>query len=333
VEVLTDSRWDGTSGIGRVYREVIKRAPPNIKISTISKSFSLGSPLSPLYLTKEIISRSGDIFWSPSFMPPLFSNIPYVITVHDLTHLFYYSKFHAYYTRYVLAPLFKNSRTVITVSQFTKQLLTNELGLSSDLIKLVYNGVDDSFFTNKDTYSVNRPYILYVGNRRAYKNIERMIIAFSGANICKDTVFALSGERSPELDKIIVENNVDGRIFFLGHIDEKKLPSLYKGAIALFYMSLMEGFGLPIIEAMASGTPVITSNTSSLAEVSNGAAAICSPWDVKEMMQQLELVINVPTYRSELQQKGLENAKRFEWEKTATQTWEIITSMPTRNDH
>ena len=96
-------------------------------------------------------------------------------------------------------------------------------------------------------------------------------------------------------------------------------------------MSLMEGFGLPIIEAMASGTSVITSNTSSLAEISNGAAAICNPLNVKEMTAQLELVLNTSGYRSELQLKGLENAKRFVWDKTAKQTWEIITSMPTNN--
>jgi len=331
VEILTDSRWDGDSGIGRVYREVIKRAPANIKICKVNESFSLGSPLSPLYLAKQIINQPADVFWSPSFMPPLFSKIPYIITVHDLMHLYYYSRFHAYYMRYVLAPLFKKSKTIITVSEFTKQLLITELGLNGDLIKLVYNGVDNSFFTNKDIYTLNRPYIVYVGNRRAYKNVERMIVAFSRANICKDTIFALSGNSSLELEKIIRENNVEGRVCFLGYIDEEKLPSIYKGASALFYMSLMEGFGLPIIEAMASGTPVITSNTSSLAEVSNGAAAICNPMNVKEMTEQLELVLNNSKYKSELQIKGLENAKRFVWDKTAKQTWEIITSMPIKN--
>ena len=331
MKILVDSRWDGDSGIGRVYREVIKRAPPNIKISEVGKSFSLGSPLSPLHLAKQITSQPADVFWSPSFMPPLISKIPYIVTVHDLMHLHYYSKFHAFYMRHVLAPLFKKSRSIITVSEFTKQLLITELGLSSDLIKLVYNGVDDSFSTNKDIYTLNRPYILYVGNRRGYKNIERMIVAFSKANISKDTVFALSGKSSPELEKIIRENNIEGRVSFLGHIEEQKLPSIYKGASALFYMSLMEGFGLPIIEAMASGTSVITSNTSSLAEISNGAAAICNPLNVKEMTAQLELVLNTSGYRSELQLKGLENAKRFVWDKTAKQTWEIITSMPTNN--
>ena len=331
MKILTDSRWDGDSGIGRVYREVIKRAPANIKISRVNKSFSLGSPLSPLYLAKQIINQPADVFWSPSFMPPLFSKIPYIITVHDLMHLYYYSKSHAYYMRYVLAPLFKKSKAIITVSEFTKQLLITELGLNGDSINLVYNGVDDSFFTNKDVYTLNRPYIVYVGNRRTYKNIERMIVAFSQANISKDTVFALSGNSSPELDKIIKENNVEGRVCFLGYIDEEELPGIYKGARALFFMSLMEGFGLPIIEAMASGTPVITSNTSSLAEVSNGAAAICNPLNIKEMTEQLELVLNNLEYKSELQIKGLENAKRFVWAKTAKQTWEIITSMLINN--
>ncbi|MCW5912286.1 MAG: glycosyltransferase family 4 protein [Cyclobacteriaceae bacterium] len=327
MEILIDSRWDGDSGIGRVYREVIKHTPSNINISKVNKSFSLGSPLSPLYLAWQIVNQPANVFWSPSFMPPLYSKIPYIITVHDLMHLYYYSKFHAYYMRYVLAPLFKKSQ-IITVSEFTKQLLITELGLSGDSINLVYNGVDNSFFTNKDIYILNRPYIVYVGNRRAYKNIERMIVAFSRANISKDMVFALSGKSSPELDKIISKNNVEGRVCFLGYIDEEKLPSIYKGASALFYMSLMEGFGLPIIEAMASGTPVITSNTSSMVEISNRAAAICNPLNVREMTEQLELVLNNPRYKSELQIKGLENAKRFTWDKTAKQTWEIITSMP-----
>lgn len=330
-KILTDSRWDGDTGIGRVYREVIKYAPSDINISKVNKSFSLGSPLSPIYLAKQIVNQPSDVFWSPSFMPPLFSKIPYIITVHDLMHLYYYSKFHAYYMRYVLTPLFKKSQSIITVSEFTKQLLITELGLNGDLINRVYNGVDHAFFANNDIYTLNRPYIVYVGNRRVYKNIERMIVAFSRANIDKNTVFALSGNSSPELEKIIKENNVEDRICFLGYIEEEKLPGIYKGARALFYMSLMEGFGLPIIEAMASGTPVITSNTSSLAEISNGAAAICDPLNIKQMTEQLELVLNNSGYNSELKIKGLENAKRFVWAETAKQTWEIITSATNNN--
>lgn len=326
MKVLVDSRWDGDSGIGRVYREVVKRVPADVTILNVNNSFSLGNPLSPLYLAKQIVKGAADIFWSPSFMPPLYSKIPYIITVHDLMHLYYYSRLHACYLRYVLAPLFKKSRNIITVSKYTKQLLIAELGLKGDSINLVYNGVDDSFFTNSDIYKFDRPYIVYVGNRRSYKNIERMIVAFSRANIHTDTVFALSGHSSPELAKIIKQNNIEDRVCFLGYIEEERLPSLYKGASALFYMSLMEGFGLPIIEAMASGTPVITSNTSSLAEVSNGAAAICDPLNVKEMTEQLELVLNNLGFRDELRTKGLENAKRFVWAKTAKQTWEIITS-------
>ena len=228
--------------------------------------------------------------------------------------------------RYVLAPIYRKSRSIITVSNFTKQLLIAELGLNADQINLVYNGVDNSFFENKDIYNLNRPYIVYIGNRRSYKNIERMIVAFSQAHISKDIVFALSGESSFELEKVIKGNKVEDRVCFLGYIDEEKLPSVYKGASALFYMSLMEGFGLPIIEAMASGTPVITTNTTSLVEISNGAAAICNPLDVNEMTNQLELVLGNSSYRNELRLKGLENAKNFSWTRTAKKTWDIITS-------
>jgi glycosyltransferase involved in cell wall biosynthesis len=322
--VLADARWDGDTGIGRVYREIEKRTPSRIKIQKVTDNFSLGHPLSPLLLAKQVKDHHCDVFWSPSFMPPFQPKVPAVITVHDVLHLYFYSKAHAFYMRYFLAPLFKKLSTVITVSEFTKKLLLDELGLSEHLVTVVYNGVDDSFFANDFSLKLDRPYVLYVGNRRSYKNLERMMEAFAKASISRDTVFAISGDPSEHLEKKIAKIGLKDRVYFLGHIDEKSLPGVYKGASALFYMSLMEGFGLPVIEAMASGTPVVTSNTSSLSEISAGAAALCDPYNIEGMATKLELVLNDINYRAELQEKGFRNAKRFSWENTARQTWEIV---------
>lgn len=324
MHVLADTRWDDDTGIGRVYREVINRTPNGIRVTEITKRFALGSPLSPIYLTTQIRHSTADVFWSPAFMPPIKSKIPFVVTVHDLIHLYYYSKFHAYYFRWVLTPLLKKSKRVITVSDFTSSLLITQLNFSPNLITRIYNGVNVTFFKNQEVFNLGRPYVVYVGNRRSYKNIERMIAAFSRAKISKDFVFALSGDATVELERIIRYYKIENRIKFLGHIAEDRLPSVYKGAVALFYMSLMEGFGLPVVEAMASGTPVITSNNSSLAEISNGAAALCDPLNVSEMSQQLELILNNSAIKSELQASGKENAKRFDWNDTARQTWDII---------
>lgn len=326
-DILVDSRWAGDSGIGRMYGEIMSRAPKDIGVLEVKRSFSLGSMLSPWYLAREIKEANlCRLFYSPSFMPPLYSNMPYIITIHDLMHLFYYSRWHKLYYEEVISRLAKRAAAIITVSHYSKGQLVDLLGLDADLISVIYNAVDERFGYNNNAHSLGRPYFLYIGNRRKNKNIARMLEGFARADIPKEFLFALSGKPDPVLQQLIDKLGIADRVAFLGFVEEEDLPAVYKGAFATCYVSLMEGFGLPILESMASGTPVITSNTSSLPEVAGGAALTIDPLQAAEIASAMETLVNDGRLREELGSKGKERAALFGWEDTAVNTWQLIKS-------
>jgi len=324
--VLIDSRWKGNTGIGRLYQEIMDRKPPHVTDIHVQSNLSLGSMFTPLMLSKAIRSSSADIFYSPSFMPPLSANIPFIITIHDLMHLFYYSKMHKLYYEHVIARLAKKAKKIITVSHFSKQQLTDLLGIDERIITVIYNGVDRQFIHNQTAHILDRPYVLYVGNRRKNKNIPAMLQAFAQAQISNDIIFAFSGQPDEQLLQLAQQLGIHTRIRFLGFIAEEDLPKFYKGALATLYVSLMEGFGLPILESMASGTPVLTSNTSSLPEIAGTAALCIDPHHVSEITYGIEQLINNNSLRQHYIEEGFSRIEDFQWEHTAIQTWKAILS-------
>lgn len=325
-KVLIDGRWAGNTGIGRLYKEVMQEVPKEASCSFVKTTAGLGSVISPLVLAKDISNSDADIFYSPSFMPPLYSKIPFIFTIHDLMHLFYYSSFHKIYYRQVIARLAKKAKQIITVSHFSKGQLVDLLGIPEHLISVIYNGVDEHFLENEESTDLDRPYLLYVGNRRANKNLPAMLTAFSRAQIPEDFIFALSGKPDPELDELINNLEIQNRVRFLGYIPEDDLPKLYKGAFATLFVSLMEGFGLPVLESMASGTPVLTSSASSLPEIAGGAALCVDPKDIEAIQHGIEKLVNDKKLYEECIHKGKDRARKFPWEATAQQTWNLILS-------
>ncbi|MEB2774821.1 glycosyltransferase family 1 protein [Algoriphagus sp. D3-2-R+10] len=326
INILIDSRWAGNTGIGRLYQEVMNYVPAEASCEFVQSKMGLGSLLSPLMLGEEIKKSSADVFYSPSFMPPAFTKTPFIFTVHDLMHLFYYSKLHKIYYEQVIARLALKAKKIITVSHFSKSQLVEILGIPESLIKVIYNGVDSHFLQNEEEYESVRPYFLYVGNRRKNKNVPAMLSAFAKARIPNDFMVFLSGNTDPELDALINSLGIQKRVRFLGFIEEEDLPKLYRGAHATLFVSLMEGFGLPIIESMASGTPVLTSTTSSLPEIAGGAALCVDPTSISAIQAGIEKLINEETFYVECIVKGLERAQEFSWERTAAATWGTILS-------
>ncbi|MEH6307403.1 glycosyltransferase family 1 protein [Olivibacter sp. CPCC 100613] len=325
-KVLIDSRWAGNTGIGRLYQEVMDRKPPHVMDVHIESEMRLGSLYSPFMLGKAIRSSHADVFYSPSFMPPAFSNIPFVITIHDLMHLFYYSSLHKIYYQQVIARLAKKAKKIITVSYHSKQQLTQLLGIDEHLITVIYNGVDKRFAENENRIKLERPYLLYVGNRRKNKNIPAMLRAFAQAKIDKEIIFALSGEPDPILLQEAEHLGIQERIKFLGFIQEETLPQLYKGALVTMYVSLMEGFGLPILESMASRTPVLTSNVSSLPEIAGSGALCVDPFNINEMAEGIKQLVNNNQLRNYYIEEGTKRIDTFQWEHTGIQTWKAILS-------
>lgn len=325
-QVLMDNRWSGDTGIGRLCREVIKYAPEEVNCSFVSSSMGLGNMFSPLMLAREIKKSGADVFYSPSFMPPLYSSVPFIFTVHDLMHLFYYSGLHRFYYQQVIARLAKKAKTVITVSHFSKQQLVDLLKIKEESIKVIYNGVDEAFSANKEVYFMDRPYFLYVGNRRKNKNLPAMLTAFAQANIPQEFIFILTGNPDPELMELLETLGITDRVRFFGFVNEADLPKLYKGAYATLFVSLMEGFGLPLIESMASGTPVLTSNESALPEIAENAALCVPPSDVGAIAKGIERLVKDKKLYEEFVDKGYERARAFSWKATAEETWNVILS-------
>lgn len=324
--VLIDNRWEGDTGIGRLCREIIKYTPAEVNSTFVTSKMGLGNLFSPLMLGNEIRKARPEIFYSPSFMPPVAFSTPYIFTIHDLMHLFYYSKMHRMYYQQVIARLAKKAQKIITVSEFSKQQLVELLDIKSDLIRVIYNGVDPSFALNHEKHEMGRPYLLYVGNRRKNKNLAAMLVAFAQAKIPKDFVFLLTGNPNPELIVLLSKLRITSRVRFLGFVKESELPKLYKGAYATMFVSLMEGFGLPVIESMASGTPVLTSSESALPEIADGAALCVNPYNVEAITDGINRLVSEKELYNALVEKGLRRAQDFSWQTTAKQTWDTILS-------
>ncbi len=325
-KILIDGRWAGNTGIGKLYHEVILRAPEEVSCEYVPNKMSLGNVLSPLMLGAEIKKSTGEVFYSPSFMPPAFSKVPFVFTIHDLMHLFYYSQLHKIYYQQIIGRLARKARKIITVSEFSKAQLIELLGIPEELIRVIYNGVDDQFLLNEQKHQWERPYFLYVGNRRKNKNIPAMLKAFALARIPNDFMLFLSGDSDKEIEVQIQLLGIGKRVRFLGFIEEENLPKLYKGAHATLFVSLMEGFGLPVIESMASGIPVLTSSGGALEEIAGGAALCVDPLEISAIQAGIEQLVDEQETYLECVVKGLERSRQFRWEDTALDTWETILS-------
>jgi glycosyltransferase involved in cell wall biosynthesis len=329
MKIAVDCSWLGPTGIGRVAAEVISRRPNDVELLEVNLGRSCASLFSPVVLGRSISRADADAFWSPGFMPPVsFLKRPMAITIHDLNHLHFYSRWHKAYYDHVIRPLLRGVDLIFTVSDYTRAELLEWSGLSEQKVKRIYNGVSASFVPDGDGAMIGAPYVLYIGNRRGYKNIDRLLRAYAhswlpGAGI----MLALSGARSEQLDRIEVECSISGQVHYFGFIEEDLLPAVYRGAHALIYPSLYEGFGLPVLEAMACGVPVATAMSSSLAEIAGGAAQLFDPCNIGAIADAMNMVCFDDTSRVNLVNAGLQRAKEFSWEASAGQYWATLAEL------
>lgn len=328
-KIAIDASWLGPNGIGRVATEVISRMPPDWDILEIRSGKRNASPLTPIDLAKEISRAKVDIFWSPGFMPPIFyGKTPVVLTIHDLTHLHYYKSYHRIYYNYVIKHLVKHADHIITVSDFTRNEFLTWSEMPDETVDRIYNGVSSEFTSIGPVIEIGRPYILYIGNRRTYKNVTGLMKAFAKSDLCsKGFILALSGEPDESCLQIERELGLSGSVHYLGFIPEAQLPSVYRGAHALAFVSLYEGFGLPVLEAMACGVPVLTSTASSLPEISGGSALLVDPKNTEEIATSLQYICLNKELRNQLIAKGLKNASMFSWDITASQYWNTFSKI------
>ena len=289
------------------------------------------------------------LFWMPRGL-----NCPYVVTVHDLLEHMYGARgnsslrrrLHFYLTRRVLG----GAARVIAVSQFTKNEIQKLFNIPGDHIEVVYNAIDERFLHGHATeadreliaqrYQVNHPFILYAGAIRPHKNVVRIIEAFSAlkSELAKEQRFEdlkliIIGDDvlgHPRLRRTVVRSGVQHDVRFLGFVPIEVLRIFYDVAKIFVFPSLYEGFGLPPLEAMAHGTPVVTSNTSSLPEVVGNAALMVNPENVFEIRRGLQQALLDTEVRARMKQRGYDQAQRFSWTNSVAKILEIYREVANR---
>lgn len=276
-----------------------------------------------------------DVFWSPSDIAPFRLSCVSTVTIHDLKRFVLPHEFpfmERLYFRMFLKTTAKNANLIFTVSQSSGQDIMNYLNIPADRIIVAHNGLDPSiaeeegipFESLKRIHGISRKYILFVGQMIKSKNVPRMIRAFKNCREADEYDFVLVGQDGSgwhEIENTIKResqaSNLRERIHHIKWATTEHLVSLYKHATALFYASLYEGFGFPIIEAMACGLPIITSNRSSMPEVAGDASILVDPTDEASMTQALGNILTDEEVRNTLVRRGYERVKFFSWENTA----------------
>ena len=287
-----------------------------------------------------------DLVHFPHFNVPIFFKGKFVVTIHDLIHqhfqmrratthdpITYKIKQLGY--RAVFKTAIRRSVKILVPSTYVKDLLTSDWHLDAQKIQVTYEGVDDKLITiskilSKEKYkrilnkfNIQGPYIFYVGNAHPHKNLEGLIKAFLELKKSHDNLtLVLSGGDHYFWQRLKRENQQKG-INFTGFVSDEELVALYKGAQVFVMPSFEEGFGIPLLEAMACRTPVVSSNVASLPEVGGDACLYFDPHDLGDMVNKIDKVINDKNLRLELIKKGQKRLKFFSWKKLAEQTLKV----------
>jgi len=337
VVVVRPKEAEELAGLPENFRRVVFRRPDTGLLNQIR--FSLF-----------IRQFEADLYHLPLNLVPCFMPRPYVVTIHDLSSLLFPSSPERWRTlrwHRFRRGLLRAAR-VIAVSGATRRDVENVLGVPADRIRQIYDAPDPRFFDEGaagcqatpaerrrvlERYQVNYPYVLYAGAIRPQKNLPRLVEAFAVLRgelenhpMYKDLRLIIIGDeisRHSALRHAVIKTRLEHVVRFLGFLPFETLRVFYRSAAVFAFPSLYEGFGLPPLEAMACGTPVVTSQVSSLPEVVGEAAVLVNPENVFDIARGLrEALLNEPL-RAELVRRGLERVRRFSWDSTARAVLEV----------
>jgi len=273
--------------------------------------------------------------FSPGYNAPLLLSRPFVFTIHDLNHLDRPENSNflkRLYYRLIIRRAARQAFRVLTVSEFSRGRIIDWANLDPARVVNVGNGVEPHFTPDAVPLTPGYPYLLCVGNRKAHKNEARVLEAFARAEIDPDIQLIFTGDATTQLTIISQEFAVEKRVSFLGRVTENNLPGLYRGALALLFPSLYEGFGLPVLEAMACGTPVLTANTTALPEVVGDAALLVDPLSVTQITRGIEQLCADESLRQELRQQGLTRAAEFTWDHVVARVHSVLSELPSAGE-
>ena len=300
----------------------------------------LSCPSYPLWeqwaLPKAAKKYKVDILHCTSNTAPLWCDIPLVLTLHDIIFLeprdkqnhSLYQNMGWLYRRLDVPRILNKCQRIITVSNFELENIVEKLKIPRERMAMIYNGYNEWFKQIKDTENICQKYIsekgffFFLGNTDPKKNTERTLVAYSNylrlSNVKRKLLMA--DLDSAYLNSIIQRNHIENirdNIVMPGYIVNSDLPYIYNGAFAFLYTSLRESFGIPLLEAMACGTPVITSNTSSMPEIAGTDAILIHPENSEEITQMMLRLETDEVFYKKQEQIGLNRAKLFSWKKTA----------------
>lgn len=277
-----------------------------------------------------------DLVHFTHFNAPLFYRRPYIVTIHDLTLSFFPGKkmnHFAYRLAYqlLLRVVVRRARKIIAVSHHTKKDLKKILAVPDEKIQVIYNGVNTDFAQPSSTsrpdlmkkLGLQKPYFLYTGVWRDHKNIVGMIKTFYQFNAAVGEQYELviTGRHNPtyhEIPDTVRELKAENTVHLVGMVSEEDLKALYQNAFCYVFPSFYEGFGLPPLEAMQSGTPVIASSQSSIPEIcGEGNALFFDPYKIEDMADKMRLISTDPAIRQRLIDRGFERVKQFSWSQMA----------------
>ncbi len=333
MKYYVDSSWKGMGGIGRFYNEIIKRLDGIVTLPSLEKPTSFYSAISYSRLISKLEKES--VIFFPGYIPPMFCKCKYIFTIHDLNHVdrLENSGFlkRVFYKIFIMRGCHKAS-AILTVSEFSKKRIIDWAQVDPSKVHNVGNGVDGVFNVNVSPFIANFKYLLCVSNRKLHKNEQALIKAFASSSIDKQIKLLFTGNSTSEIMMLVNSMGLKDRVIFHGFIEDKNLPSLYRGALGLVFPSLYEGFGLPVVEAMACGTPVLTSNTTSLPEVAGDAAILVNPESVDEIKIGIEKLVLDQALREDLIAKGFEQAKLFNWDDVAARVQAVLDKVAERHE-
>lgn len=279
-----------------------------------------------------------DAFFSPDNFMSLRCEAPTLLVIHDLAFEHYPKDVYWYnqlYYKHYMPKFARKAARIAAVSEATKKDIVATYGIDADKIDTVYTGLNKDIGrtgdtaqhrSTRDTYAAGCPYFVHIGTIQPRKNLGNLFLAFEQfrektASNAKLLLIGGKGWKNAEIYQTYESNRYKSDILFLGYVDNRQISEILSAAIGLTCVSYFEGFGMPVIEAQACGCPVIASQISSLPEVGGDAAFYVDPFSVSSIAQALEAFWNDETLRNDLIRKGLENHKKFSWDKTARAIW------------
>jgi glycosyltransferase involved in cell wall biosynthesis len=316
--------------------------PPNFTLAPYSKpdSYSLNHLTFPWFLHR----LSPSVVHIPLNQVPLFMFEPYIVTIHDMSRLLFDTGagVRTEARRYLLRRGLLRARRIMAVSESTRRDVHTALNIPVERIHLAYNAPNPDFFTPApperaktilERYQIDYPFLLYAGNIRPQKNIPRLVEAFAVVRerlsrhpIYRKLHLIIIGDeisRFPSVRRAVLQTRVEKAVRFLGFVPFEALRVFFDSAALFTFPSLYEGFGLPPLEAMAAGTPVVASNVSSLPEVLGDAALLVNPENVFEIARAIQEALLNADLRATLVAKGKLQAARYSWDRTAREVLDV----------